>query len=126
MFEPRGETQARMTCRLYVELYDAGEVGTAVAVGTALGNEIDKDDWQTGSALVAALFDARQFDDAGSRGEVHLFALQPDMRQHMVAEVRPGYTLADRLRDLLAQVDRGENVPVDIFRRLEHRCRWGW
>ena len=126
MYEPRTEAQARMACRLYIELYDAGEVGTAVAVATALGDHrSDKDDWQQGSFVVAALFQAKHFDDAGSRGDVHLFALQPDMRQHLAAEVRSGMSLADRLRELLAQAERGEDVSPGTFLRLEHRCRWG-
>ena len=95
--------RARMACRIYLKLYEAGPAGAPVTVDDALGPDGDPDaDFPVAVEVVARFVDDSILDEPGHAGGVPHYALTAGMRERM------GNGTAERLRAALAADDPAE------------------
>ena len=126
MFEPRDDTQARRLCRIYLKLFEAGSTGASVSDIDATGQaDLIHRRGYGDAELVRHLLDDNLFDRVGTRSGITHYALPPMMHTGMAREVSPGITMADRLREIIGQADRGQDVPGEAFSQLEREIRTG-
>ena len=118
--------RARMACRIYLKLYDAGPEGAKVVTADAIGpRDSDSADFPVAVELLRPLVDDTVLDEVGHRGGEPHYALTPTMRERMDSRLGDPHPLVDRLRADLADFDRGEDVRADNFLFFERMIRTG-
>ena len=99
--------RARMACRVYLKLHEAGPAGAPITKDDALGPDADADaDFPVAVEVVARFMDDTILDEPGHAGGVPHYALTAGMRRRM----DEGDTLA-RLRAALTGGAATARVP---------------
>ncbi len=120
------ETRARIACRIYLTLFDAGDQGaifaTGVTIGTALGGGEDAEQVRTVLERLREVGAVRGVDPAHPRVNV----LGPDQQNRMARHMPEVGSYAERLRADLAVYDRGGQVHAGAFIKTEAAIRTGY
>lgn len=118
--------RARMACRVYLKLFDAGPAGAPITKDDLLGpsgdGEADLDD---AMAVLGRFVDDTVLDEPGHAGGVPHYALTASMRDRMTDPIGARQALADQLRADIAKADRGEDVPAGNWIEAEALIRTG-
>ena len=118
--------RARMACRIYLKLYDAGLAGTKVVTADAIGpRDSDSADFPVAVELLRPLVDDTILDEVGHQGGEPHYALTPIMRERMDSRLGNPNPLVELARADLAAFDQGEDVPAGNFLFYEHMIRTG-
>lgn len=118
--------RARMACRVYLKLYDAGPAGAPVTKDDALGPRDDPDaGLEAALAVISRFMDDTILDEPGHAGGVPHYALTAGMRGRMQEADGGRPPLVDRLRSDLAKADRGEDAPGAGWAEAEAMIRTG-
>lgn len=118
--------RARMACRAYLKLHDAGPAGAPLTKDDLLGPRDDPAaDFAVAVELLGRFVDDTILDEPGHRDGVPHYALTAGMRDRMAARQDDGATLAETIRAGLAAADRGAAEPDGAFSRCEILVRTG-
>jgi hypothetical protein len=118
--------RARMACRVYLKLYDAGPRGAPVITDDTLGpRDNPSADFAVAVEVVARFVDDTILDEPGHDGGVPHYALTAGMHGRMAESSNAGQPLADQIRADLARADRGEDVPHETWLNAEQMIRTG-
>ena len=118
--------RARMACRVYLKLHDAGPEGAPILKEDVFGPRDDPDaDLDAALGVIGRFMDDTILDEVGHRGGVAHYALTAGMRDRMAARGEAGRPAAESLRDDLAAADRGSPVADDVWTRAELTIRSG-
>lgn len=118
--------RARMACRAYLKLHDAGPAGAPLNKDDLLGPRDDPAaDFAVAVELLGRFVDDTILDEPGHRDGVPHYALTAGMRDRMSARQDGGTTLAETIRAGLAAVDGGAAAEGGAFPRWESLVRTG-
>ena len=118
--------RARMACRIYLKLYDAGPASAPVTKDDALGPRDDPDaSLEAALAVISRFMDDTILDEPGHQGGVPHYALTAGMRDRMAEAMGARQPLVDHLRADLAKADRGEDVRGGDWIEAEALIRTG-
>jgi hypothetical protein len=118
--------RARMACRIYLKLFDAGPEGAPILKEDADGPRDDPSaDMAVAVEVIARFVDDTILDEPGHKDGVPHYALTAGMRARMAAP-RGGTTPpVERIRADIARADRGEDVPAGDWLDAEAFIRTG-
>ena len=127
MIDLLAEKRARMACRVYLKLFDAGPGGTNITTADAIGpGESDATEFPVAVEVMRRFIDGLMFDEKGHGGGSPHYALTRPQQDHMGSRSDQGETIAERVRAALATFDGG-GVTADVgFRPLEALIRTGF
>ena len=118
--------RARMACRIYLKLYDAGAEGAPILKEDTCGPRDDAGaDFAIAVEVIGRFMDDTILDEPGHQGGMPHYALTAPMRGRMAEPRGADQPLADRLRADVAKADRGEDVPGENWLDSEIRIRTG-
>lgn len=118
--------RARMACRAYVMLYDAGPSGPPILKEDLMGPRDDPAaDFAVAVEVIARFVDDTLLDEPGHRDGVPHYALTTGMRERMDAPTGGAGALVAALRTDLRASDAGEPVADLRFLRAEATVRTG-
>lgn len=126
MIDLLAEKRARMACRAYLKLFDAGSGGANLTKDDMIGPRDAHDtDWAIAVELLGHFVDDTIVDEAGHRDGVPHYVLTRPMRERMEGAPEGRGSVAERLRADLADYDSGRDLPEDAFHRTEALIRTG-
>ena len=127
MMDLLAEKRARMACRVYLKLFDAGPGGTNITTADAIGpGESDATEFPVAVEVMRRFIDSMMFDEKGHGGGSPHYALTGPQRDHMESRPDPRGTIAERVRAALATFDGGEVTADGDFTHLEALIRTGF
>ncbi len=126
MADQTAAKRARMACRIYLNLYDAGPEGAPVLKENAIGPRGDADaDLDAAMAVLGRFVDDTVLDEPGHKDGVPHYALTAAMRDRMADPIGARRPLVDQVRADLAKADGGGDVPDGNWIEAEALIRTG-
>ncbi len=121
------EKRARMACRVYLKLFDAGLGGTNITTADAIGpGESDATEFPVAVEVMRRFIDGMMFNEKGHGGGSPHYALTRPQQDHMESRPDPRGTIAERVRAAIATFDGGEVAADGDFTHLEALIRTGF